>query len=498
MNNNTLILNGEWLTDPVPGESLYRIARYDGLAIASVGRGQRQRRGRPDRRRDPGIDATASGSVVADYDTITAVIEGGDGDHLGERDALRVRLSQKPIDDASVDVMLVYDGIQLELQDLNGVVIPGGTLHFTTGNWDKFQTVVVVALHDSLREGFHTSLIQFVTTSANADQPAPKTDDFNIPSNAPVEFVGLSRQPSSITSVIYNGQTLQEFDPLGTNTGTAAAPNWELINNKILFRGVGGELTKVVGNDLHIKYLYEIPGFNNVFTSPVLVRINDADAATVLVRETGGSTDVVEGAASFLIIQLDGTQSFAVNSLVDRTITVSGGQGAGQSATIVGNTSDTITIDQVWAVSPDGTSTFALDDDPGLGISVPGAVTGDLSASYERDPYEISLVAGVSYTFDLEGSPTGKGSLSDPYLRVFDNTGRQVAYDDDGGVGYNSHLVYTPSVSGSYSLSAGAIPREPGPTSSAPVSLVTLRPRSVRRRACSCPVRRPLSRRRPA
>ena len=37
-----------------------------------------------------------NGEVVADFDTITTVIEGSDGDQLGEQDVLRVRLSAMP------------------------------------------------------------------------------------------------------------------------------------------------------------------------------------------------------------------------------------------------------------------------------------------------------------------------------------------------------------------------------------------------------------------
>ena len=34
-------------------------------------------------------------------------------------------------------------------------------------------------------------------------------------------------------------------------------------------------------------------------------------------------------------------------------------------------------------------------------------------------------------------------SLPDTYLRLYDNTGTQIAFNDDGGVGFNSLLVYS-------------------------------------------------------
>ena len=90
----TLILNGPWRTDPVAGQSLYRIERYDGLAIPSV-EVQINDDDLPGLIIDEtqGVDnpsgSITTGDIVADYDTITAVIEGGDGNHLGEQDVLR-------------------------------------------------------------------------------------------------------------------------------------------------------------------------------------------------------------------------------------------------------------------------------------------------------------------------------------------------------------------------------------------------------------------------
>lgn len=449
VNRTTLILNGDWRTDPVPGESLYRIARYDGLAVSSVGVEINDND-------EAGliVDETkgldGSGMVVDDFDTVTAVIEGGDGDQLGEHDVVRVRLSRQPT--ANVTVSLQFDGVQLDLRQLDGSGIPGNSLDFSTTTWDTFQDVVVVASHDLIREGFHTSLIELVTSSTDTDLLLAATDDFVIPINEPVEFVGLSHQPVSITSVRYNGQTLSAYDPHAP-AGTPNRPVWQLVSNKVVFRA-GDAVTTVLGSDLHVSYSYLNPGFDQTFTQPVLARISDADAPTVLVRETEGSTDVVEGAASFLTVEFSGA-SFVENSLLERVVTVDGGTGAGQSAKIIGNTENTITLDQTWAVLPDPTSTLTISNDVVGGITVPGSVTGDVAFPYERDAHTVFLVAGATYTFDLEGSITGKGSLHDPYLWIYDSNGRLVALDDDGGAGLNSHINFTPNFSGTYVLSAG-------------------------------------------
>ena len=71
----------------------------------------------------------------------------------------------------------------------------------------------------------------------------------------------------------------------------------------------------------------------------------------------------------------------------------------------------------------------------------------------------MELVAGRTYTIDLRGSPTGDGTLNDPYLRgIKGPDGRRIAgvSDDDGGEGYNSRLSFTPTESGTHYIIAGA------------------------------------------
>ncbi|QDT02164.1 Bifunctional hemolysin/adenylate cyclase precursor [Rubripirellula lacrimiformis] len=450
INSTTLILNGGWRTDPVAGESLYRIARYDGLAVASVGVEVNDND-------EAGLivdqtkafDSAVAGSVSEDFDTVTAVIEGGDGDHLGEQEVVQVRLSRQPT--SSVTVTLEYDGIQLSLQNLDSSPIPTNQLNFTTTNWNTYQTVRVTALHDLIREGFHTSLITMVTTSADVDQSVTHTDNFVIPINEPVEFVGLSHQPSSIAAVVYNGQTLSAYDA-STHPGTPAMPAWESVSNKIVFRA-GDDFARVLGSDLHVTYQFTDAGFDATFTQPILVRISDADAPTVLVRESGGSTDVVEGAASFMAIEVSGT-NFSNDSLVGRIVTVADGTGLGQTATITGNTATTISIDQFWSVQVDNTSKLTLSNEVPTGLSTFGSVTGNIATQFARENHAIQLVAGATYQFSLEGSHTGAGTLPDPYLYLHDNSGRILAANDDSGVGLNSSIAFTPQTTGNYVLAA--------------------------------------------
>lgn len=78
---------------------------------------------------------------------------------------------------------------------------------------------------------------------------------------------------------------------------------------------------------------------------------------------------------------------------------------------------------------------------------------GFISYYGEVDYYSIYLQAGRTYYFEAEGSATSRGTLSDPLLTLYRGS-TYINENDDGGVGYNARLIYTPSVSGYYSLQA--------------------------------------------
>ena len=80
--------------------------------------------------------------------------------------------------------------------------------------------------------------------------------------------------------------------------------------------------------------------------------------------------------------------------------------------------------------------------------------SGSITTNGTRVSYLVSLTAGVTYFFEMEGAPTGFGSLLDPFVRVIGPTGVLVA-DDDGGVGFNARLVFTPTITGNYTVFAG-------------------------------------------
>ncbi|WP_143549339.1 calcium-binding protein [Rhodopirellula bahusiensis] len=383
---NTLILNGDWRTDPVAGESVYRIARFDGLAVSSVSVEVNDN----DEAgivvdETHGLDLSESTDGILGEDTVTAVIEGGDGDQLGERDVLRLKLTRQPSSD--VTMRLVYDDVQLSLQTTDGHPIASNSLVFTPGNWDVVQEVMIIGLVDQIREGFHVSQISLELGSEDLDQELSKVDQFNIPETAAVEWVGLSERPTGVTSVEYKGQNLQLKDDT-VPAGTESKPVYAIVSNKIVFFA-GEEVVKVSGSDLTISYNYVNPGFGDAFTHPVLVRISDADAPTVLVRETGGSTDVVEGATPFMVLELDG-DAIPTSDVVGETVTVSDGTGVGQTATIIANEGNQITLDTLWETVPDETSELTLIVS---GNAEQRMVTSNGTLTWGEDRYELVLTS---------------------------------------------------------------------------------------------------------
>ncbi len=83
------------------------------------------------------------------------------------------------------------------------------------------------------------------------------------------------------------------------------------------------------------------------------------------------------------------------------------------------------------------------------------SVTGTIDFEDDQDWYAVELVAGTLYRFQMRGSPTGDGTLTDPELALRDANGVELLYDDDGGEGYNSQLEYTALESGTYYIDAG-------------------------------------------
>ena len=85
-------------------------------------------------------------------------------------------------------------------------------------------------------------------------------------------------------------------------------------------------------------------------------------------------------------------------------------------------------------------------------VAINGSATGTLETAGDRDWFRARLEAGVSYTITLNGT-----SLQNPYLRLRDASGTQLAQNDDVSLANpNSQIVFTPTATGSYFIEAAA------------------------------------------
>ena len=93
-------------------------------------------------------------------------------------------------------------------------------------------------------------------------------------------------------------------------------------------------------------------------------------------------------------------------------------------------------------------------------VVVGGSQTGELESHGDVDWIRVTLVGGTRYVIDYDGSANGQGTLSDPYFPgVYDSDGNLIAgtKDDNGGLGRNSRIDFTPGSSGTYFLGLGGV-----------------------------------------
>ena len=57
-------------------------------------------------------------------------------------------------------------------------------------------------------------------------------------------------------------------------------------------------------------------------------------------------------------------------------------------------------------------------------VTIGGFVQGSIETGSDQDWFRATLQGGRSYLIDLEGAPTSRGTLTDPYLRgIYDSAG---------------------------------------------------------------------------
>ncbi len=83
-------------------------------------------------------------------------------------------------------------------------------------------------------------------------------------------------------------------------------------------------------------------------------------------------------------------------------------------------------------------------------LSVGGFSTGNIEFRGDNDWFKISLIAGQQVVFDLEGTPTNEGTLTDPYLSIYGTP----YGDESSGIGRNASVIYTVPTTGDYYIIA--------------------------------------------
>jgi Ca2+-binding RTX toxin-like protein len=162
------------------------------------------------------------------------------------------------------------------------VSLSPASLTFDSTNWNTLQPVAVTATNDAAREGFHHGLIRFSVQSAtdtNGSLPAVDVFDHSL---VPNHFVGLSRTPLA-------------DEPVTVTVGSEvrSADRYQVVANKVIFLDDLGRPEIVIGT-VSVSYRYAVPGYDQLEMEPVLAKIGDANAG-VLIQESFGSTDVIEG-----------------------------------------------------------------------------------------------------------------------------------------------------------------------------------------------------------
>lgn len=80
--------------------------------------------------------------------------------------------------------------------------------------------------------------------------------------------------------------------------------------------------------------------------------------------------------------------------------------------------------------------------------------TSIIGAPGDADWFAIELVEGRPYRLSVQGIEPN--ALPDPYLRLYDQQGNEVAADDDGGTGLNAYLSFATPTGGTYFAAVSA------------------------------------------
>ena len=117
-----------------------------------------------------------------------------------------------------------------------------------------------------------------------------------------------------------------------------------------------------------------------------------------------------------------------------------------------------------WSDSGSGSTDAAPSDDcphvitTTCVVDVGGSATGTFETDIDRDWFRVVLEAGTRYQIDVEGKDTGRGTLANPGIGLFDASATNLSQNDAvSGVGKNARVTYTPTAAGAYYVQASNV-----------------------------------------
>ena len=115
---------------------------------------------------------------------------------------------------------------------------------------------------------------------------------------------------------------------------------------------------------------------------------------------------------------------------------------------------DSANVSEGDADLPAGTTTTGR-------VQVGGSVTGEIDSETDKDWFKVVLEADKTYQFDMEGVDTERGTLTDPWLFLYNGPGTLIlTYNDDRYKSRNSRIVHAATADGAHYLEArGSIKR---------------------------------------
>ncbi|MBF0192596.1 MAG: hypothetical protein HQL99_15890, partial [Magnetococcales bacterium] len=330
----------------------------------------------------------------------------------------------------------------------NGAVITGataGTLVLAEAQVGKVITVTA-----SYADGHGTA--ESATSSATAS-----VANVNDPLTGSVTISGTATQGQTLTAA----HTLTDADGLGT-----VSYQWKA--GGVAIAGATGSTLVLaeaqVGKAITVTTSYtDGHGTAESATSSAtasVANLNDAPTGSVLIF---GSPYVgYTLTASNTLADVDGMntvsyqwQANGSNVGTGSTLAVTSSY-TGKTITVTASYTDGHgTAESVASSATAAVATEIQNNTSTAAMTKPGsAVTGSVNSSGDADWFRVTLQSGSQYRFDLEGQPTGKGTISDPYFYFYNSSGISLGSDDDGGDGLNSRLTHTASYTGTYYVSA--------------------------------------------